>query len=132
MTDELLIRLDGVAGVISLNRPKAIHALTLGMCQGMMQTLSQWAGDPVVKAVILDHSEGRGFCSGGDINLLRQSVYLILVAMGQMLALVTGGFDLSVGTVMALTSVVAALAGQVNWQAQNCRAGWVRWSSHSL
>lgn len=43
-------------------------------------------------------------------NLLRQSVYLILVSMGQMLALVTGGFDLSVGTVMAVTSVVSALA----------------------
>lgn len=41
-------------------------------------------------------------------NLLRQSVFLILVSMGQMLALATGGFDLSVGTVMALTSVVAA------------------------
>lgn len=41
-------------------------------------------------------------------NLMRQSVYLILVSMGQMLALVTGGFDLSVGTVLAITSVVSA------------------------
>lgn len=46
------------------------------------------------------------------MNLLRQSVYLILVSMGQMLALVTGGFDLSVGTVIALTSVVSALVMQ--------------------
>lgn len=46
------------------------------------------------------------------VNLLRQSVYLILVSLGQMLALVTGGFDLSVGTVMAITSVVSALAMQ--------------------
>lgn len=46
------------------------------------------------------------------LNLLRQSVYLILVSLGQMLALVTGGFDLSVGTIMALTSVVSALAMQ--------------------
>ncbi len=46
------------------------------------------------------------------VNLLRQSVYLILVSMGQMLALVTGGFDLSVGTVMAITSVVSAMAMQ--------------------
>ena len=44
------------------------------------------------------------------VNLLRQSVYLILVSLGQMLALVTGGFDLSVGTAMAVTSVVSALA----------------------
>lgn len=41
-------------------------------------------------------------------NLLRQSVYLILVSMGQMLALVTGGFDLSVGTILAITSVTSA------------------------
>jgi len=44
------------------------------------------------------------------VNLLRQSVYLILVSLGQMLALVTGGFDLSVGTIQAVTSVVAAQA----------------------
>ena len=43
------------------------------------------------------------------VNLLRQSVYLILIALGQMLALVTGGFDLSVGTTVALTSVVSGL-----------------------
>ncbi|WP_067734905.1 enoyl-CoA hydratase/isomerase family protein [Novosphingobium naphthalenivorans] len=73
MTDELLIRREGIAGIISLNRPKAIHALTLGMCRGMTEILTAWATDPDVKVVILDHSEGRGFCSGGDINLLRRS-----------------------------------------------------------
>lgn len=73
MTDELIIRREGVAGVISLNRPKAIHALTHPMCEGMMEVLGDWAGDDGVKAVIVDHAEGRGFCSGGDINLLRQS-----------------------------------------------------------
>ncbi len=50
------------------------------------------------------------FLSGQNvINVARQSVYLVLVSMGQMLALITGGFDLSVGTVIALTSVVSAL-----------------------
>lgn len=43
------------------------------------------------------------------INLFRQSVYLILVSLGQMLALISGGFDLSVGTVIAVSSVVSAL-----------------------
>lgn len=41
-------------------------------------------------------------------NVARQSVYLILVSLGQMLALVTGGFDLSVGTAIALTSVLSS------------------------
>lgn len=44
------------------------------------------------------------------VNVARQSVYLVLVSMGQMLALVTGGFDLSVGTAIALTSVVSAMS----------------------
>ncbi|HAT85681.1 MAG TPA: ABC transporter permease [Rhizobiales bacterium] len=43
------------------------------------------------------------------INVARQSVYLVLVSMGQMLGLISGGFDLSVGTAIALTSVVSAL-----------------------
>lgn len=42
------------------------------------------------------------------VNVGRQSVYLMLVSMGQMLALLTGGFDLSVGTILALTSVSGA------------------------
>jgi len=41
-------------------------------------------------------------------NVARQSVYLVLVSLGQMLVLITGGFDLSVGTAIVLTSVVSA------------------------
>lgn len=44
------------------------------------------------------------------LNVGRQSVYLILVSMGQMLVLISGGFDLSVGMVIALSSVVSAMA----------------------
>ncbi len=44
------------------------------------------------------------------LNVVRQSVYLTIVSMGQMLALLTGGFDLSVGTILALTSVAGASA----------------------
>ncbi len=43
-------------------------------------------------------------------NVLRQSVYLTIVSIGQMLALLTGGFDLSVGTILALASVTGAMA----------------------
>ncbi|MGI8944525.1 MAG: enoyl-CoA hydratase/isomerase family protein [Qipengyuania sp.] len=72
-TDEVHIHTHGAAGHISLNRPKAIHALTLDMCHAMSAALSAWAKDDGVQAIILDHAEGRGFCAGGDINLLRNS-----------------------------------------------------------
>lgn len=51
------------------------------------------------------------FLTGRNLlNVVRQSTYLTLVAIGQMFALLTGGFDLSVGTILAITSVVGATA----------------------
>ncbi len=44
------------------------------------------------------------------MNVVRQSVFLAIVSLGQMMVLLTGGFDLSVGTILALTSVVTATA----------------------
>ncbi|HMO68729.1 MAG TPA: enoyl-CoA hydratase/isomerase family protein [Novosphingobium sp.] len=72
-TDELIVRREGAAGFLTLNRPKAIHALTQAMDHAMTEALLAWKDDDGVQAVIIDHSEGRGFCSGGDINLLRNS-----------------------------------------------------------
>ena len=73
MTENLNIHAHGRTGHISLNRPQAPHALTLDMCHGISAALAGWAEDDAVEAVILDHAEGRGFCAGGDINLLRHS-----------------------------------------------------------
>jgi len=72
-SDDLIVRTEGVAGFLSLNRPKAIHALTQAMDHAMTAALLAWNDNPQVRVVIIDHSEGRGFCSGGDINLLRNS-----------------------------------------------------------
>jgi len=73
MTPDLITHRDGALGHISLNRPKALHALTLDMCHAMSAALSEWASDDAIEAVIIDHAEGRGFCAGGDIAFLRNS-----------------------------------------------------------
>ena len=74
MTTQVLTRKTGPVGHITLNRPKALHALTLEMCHAMTAALTQWASDDDIKAVIIDHAEGsRGFCAGGDIAMLRNS-----------------------------------------------------------
>jgi enoyl-CoA hydratase len=73
MTDELIVRREGVAGFLTLNRPKAIHALTAPMDHAMTEALLAWRDDSAVKVVMIDHSEGRGFCAGGDVTALRHS-----------------------------------------------------------
>jgi enoyl-CoA hydratase len=70
---EVLVAREGAIGRFSLNRPQAIHALTLGMVRALTEALIDWRDDAGVQAVVIDHAEGRGFCAGGDIGLLRQS-----------------------------------------------------------
>ncbi len=70
---DVLTRIQGHAGIISLNRPSAIHALTLDMVHAMTVALLKWKTSRKVKCVIIDHAEGRGFCAGGDIAFLRDS-----------------------------------------------------------
>jgi enoyl-CoA hydratase len=72
-TQDVLIRTNGPIGHISLNRPKALHALTLEMCHTMSAALTEWEKDDAIEAIILDHDDGRGFCAGGDIAMLRDS-----------------------------------------------------------
>jgi enoyl-CoA hydratase len=73
MTSDILTRIEGHAGIISLNRPGAIHALTLDMVRAITKALLDWQKNRKVKCVIIDHAEGRGFCAGGDIAFLRNS-----------------------------------------------------------
>jgi enoyl-CoA hydratase len=73
MSEDLITRREGVAGFLTLNRPKAIHALTAPMDHAMTEALLTWRDDPAVKVVMIDHSEGRGFCAGGDVTALRHS-----------------------------------------------------------
>jgi enoyl-CoA hydratase len=73
MTDDILVRVEGHAGFISLNRPSALNALTLPMVHAMTQALLTWRDDDAVKCIVIDHADGRGFCAGGDIAFLRNS-----------------------------------------------------------
>ncbi|WP_137391365.1 enoyl-CoA hydratase/isomerase family protein [Rhodoligotrophos defluvii] len=60
----------GLAGVITLNRPKALNALTLDMVREIRPKLKAWAGDPRIARVIIRAAGDRAFCAGGDIRAL--------------------------------------------------------------
>jgi len=70
---EVLTRIDGAVGRITLNRPKAIHALNRGMCEAMTEALLAWRDDGAVQSVLIDHAGERGFCAGGDIRMIAES-----------------------------------------------------------
>jgi enoyl-CoA hydratase len=70
---EVLFEKRGVLGLITLNRPKALNALTHGMCVSMTAQLNAWAKDDGVKAVAVRGAGDRAFCAGGDIRALYES-----------------------------------------------------------
>ncbi|WP_417487242.1 enoyl-CoA hydratase/isomerase family protein [Maricaulis sp.] len=75
MTDqpEIIARKIGQVGRITLNRPKALNALTHGMCLSMIEALQAWRDDDAVQAIVVDGAGEKGFCAGGDILQLHNS-----------------------------------------------------------
>ena len=72
MADHVLHEKRGRAGIITLNRPKAINALTLEMFEEITRILRSWEDDSDVSLVILRGAGERGLCAGGDIASLYQ------------------------------------------------------------
>ncbi|WP_158813223.1 enoyl-CoA hydratase/isomerase family protein [Methylocapsa sp. S129] len=67
---EVLVERRGCAGFLTLNRPKALNALNLGMVRAMAAALDDWERDAGVTRVVVTGAGGRAFCAGGDIRLL--------------------------------------------------------------
>lgn len=65
---DLIVRREGAAGVIRLNRPKAINAMTLEMSIGIDSALDRFEIDSAVSVIILEGAGERGLCAGGDIR----------------------------------------------------------------
>jgi len=70
---DILIRKDGTLGHITLNRPKALNALTYEMALAIEDALDGWRDDASVALLLIDALGERAFCSGGDISELYAS-----------------------------------------------------------
>lgn len=70
---DLIARREGSCGVVRLNRPKAINAVTLEMFRDVDKALDQFEADPAVAVILLEGAGERGLCAGGDIRALWES-----------------------------------------------------------
>ena len=67
---EVLLEKRGRIGLITLNKPKALNALSLAMIHGIEPQLKAWAVDDGVDAVVIQGAGEKAFCAGGDIREL--------------------------------------------------------------
>ncbi len=74
VTADIIARIEGAAGRITLNRPKALNALTHTMVHAIAQALREWRDDDKVIHVIIDGAGERAFCAGGDIRAVYDAI----------------------------------------------------------
>ncbi|XP_030641755.1 3-hydroxyisobutyryl-CoA hydrolase, mitochondrial isoform X3 [Chanos chanos] len=70
---EVLLETVGNAGVITLNRPKALNALNISMIRCMFPQLKKWEKDSETDIVIIKGAGGKAFCAGGDIRAVTEA-----------------------------------------------------------
>lgn len=70
---DIEIRIEGRAGRITLNRPKALNALTYPMCLSIEAALDGWRHDDAVALVLIDAAGDKAFCAGGDIAAIYET-----------------------------------------------------------
>ncbi|MGJ9405957.1 enoyl-CoA hydratase/isomerase family protein [Nesterenkonia aurantiaca] len=73
-TGDVAFELRGHLGIITLNRPRAVNALTQLMCESMLVQLQDWAEDDRVLQVLIRGAGDRGLCAGGDVASLYQEM----------------------------------------------------------
>ena len=67
-SDDIRIEQRGGVVIVTLNRPRALNALSFDMCRAMHDGLARWQADPAVQAVVIKGAGERAFCAGGDIR----------------------------------------------------------------
>jgi enoyl-CoA hydratase len=67
---DILFAPHGAVGLVILNRPRALNALSLAMIQAMHTQLQAWAADHVITRVVVRGAGGRAFCAGGDVRAI--------------------------------------------------------------
>lgn len=70
---EVLLERRGCAGVITLNRPKFLNALSLSMIRQIYPQLKKWEQDPETFLILIKGAGGKAFCAGGDIKALSEA-----------------------------------------------------------
>jgi enoyl-CoA hydratase len=71
--EDILFGREGAVATVTLNRPRALNAFTLGMYRRFDPMLRVWADDPGVRAVLVRGAGERAFCAGGDVRAVYEA-----------------------------------------------------------
>lgn len=68
----VILKREGAAGTLLMNRPRALNALDLPMIEAFASAIPTLRADPAVALVVLEGAGGKAFCAGGDVRRIRE------------------------------------------------------------
>jgi enoyl-CoA hydratase len=71
--EEILLAREGGVGILTINRPQALNALTLENYRRFEPALREWEAEPSIHAVVVRGAGGRAFCAGGDVRAIYEA-----------------------------------------------------------
>lgn len=71
--DDILFEVENHKGIVTLNRPKALNALSVLMVTALLEQIQAWSIDPAIHAIFIRATEGKAFCAGGDVRWLYEA-----------------------------------------------------------
>ena len=75
MTNDIIFEDKSGLGIITLNRPEVLNALSIEMCIALDNKLTVWEKDNSIQAIIIKSSGGKAFCAGGDVRAIVEQGY---------------------------------------------------------
>ena len=73
MSENLIFSIEKHVGLITLNRPAALNALTHPMILALHEQLQAWETDTIIHAIVIQAADGRAFCAGGDVRAVYEA-----------------------------------------------------------
>lgn len=70
MSDDVIFTEKSALGIITLNRPEVLNALSMDMCCAIDKQLLEWQNDSSIQAVVIKGVGEKAFCAGGDVRLI--------------------------------------------------------------
>ena len=68
MEEEVLFSFNNEVGIITLNRPATLNALTMNMINKLRDKFTRWLEDDEIKVIVIKGAGERAFCAGGDVR----------------------------------------------------------------
>jgi enoyl-CoA hydratase/carnithine racemase len=136
MSDNILVERDGFVGILTINRPEKLNAMTPGMADALVAAVEGFNTDDTIRCIILTGAGEKAFCAGSDISTLdsyetpwafrnRPDYCDALRALLKPSIAAVNGYAFGGGLETAMTCDIRIASDNASFAAPEIKLGWI-------